>query len=363
MVGRKQEPYPGRASRLIHMPCQGNKWLLLLVLACTGLPRGARAEAPLPPPEHLTDTGLYVAGSTSIVQADVLPFAPQYPLWSDGAVKRRWIQLPPGSSIDATQPDAWDFPVGTKLWKEFSQGRRVETRYIERRPDGQWIFASYVWNADGSDATLAPDAGVRELAVAAAPGARYSIPSEADCRACHEGAPAPVLGFSALQLSPDRDPLAPHADAAGAQLDLRMLTARGLLRNFPAKLLARPPRIAAADATERAALGYLHGNCGHCHNDAGPLAVLEMTLAQRVTQAAPQNDVMRSLVGVPSQFRAAGVPAAVERVAPGRAGASVLALRMNSRDPLEQMPPLGTTEADPEAFALVARWIESLSIH
>jgi len=39
-----------------------------------------------------------------------------------------------------------------------------------------------------------------------------------DCRACHEGRTTPVLGFSALQLSPDRDPNAPHAqfhDAPG----------------------------------------------------------------------------------------------------------------------------------------------------
>ena len=33
---------------------------------------------------------------------------------------------------------------------------------------------------------------------------------------------------------------------------------------------------------------------------------------------------------------------------------------MSSRDPLEQMPPLGTAAVDREALALVARWIEGL---
>ena len=48
--------------------------------------------------------------------------------------KRRWISLPPGSAIDASDPDAWAFPVGTRLWKEFSfGGQRVETRYMERQ--------------------------------------------------------------------------------------------------------------------------------------------------------------------------------------------------------------------------------------
>ena len=206
--------------------------------------------------------------------------------------------------------------------------------------------------------------GMRDLPAPNAPGARYTIPSEDDCRACHEGAPVPVLGFSALQLSPDRDPLAPHAERVAGAVDLRSLTARGLLRNLPAALLARPPRIAASTPAERAALGYLHGNCGNCHNDEGPLAVLEMTLAQRV--AAPAADatrepVLRSIVGVQSQFRPAGAPADAARIAPGHLDASVIALRMSSRDPLQQMPPLGTSAVDAEAVALLARWIESLS--
>jgi hypothetical protein len=310
-------------------------------------------------PEHLRDTGLYADVSMSHLRADVLPFSPQYPLWSDGATKRRWIQLPAGSSIDATRPDAWEFPRGTKLWKEFSHGGRVETRFIERAMDGSWRFASYVWSTDGKDAVLAPVAGIRDLPVQ---GTRYSIPAQDDCRACHEGAPVPVLGFSTLQLSPDRDLFAPHADAAGAAnpgADLRTLAARGLLVNLPKDLLEHPPRIVAANAIERAALGYLHGNCGHCHNDDGPLAVLEMSLAQRVRAEIPADAVLRSLAGVSSQFRIAGATA---RIAPGQPGASVLALRMHSRDPLQQMPPLGTSSADLEAMSLIARWIESLSI-
>ena len=118
------------------------------------------------------------------------------------------VGFPPGGSIDASRVDAWEFPVGTKVWKEFGYGKAIETRMIERVADGSWRFATYVWNADGSDAVLAPEDGA-VVAVCDAPGGRYAVPGRGDCVACHEGSAVPVLGFTALQLSPDRDPLAP----------------------------------------------------------------------------------------------------------------------------------------------------------
>jgi hypothetical protein len=337
--------------------------LVSLVLAAPVAGRGDDAQGGLAGdarglPVRLADTGLYARDGQ--LSADVLPFSPQYPLWSDGATKRRWIYLPAGASIDASQPDAWEFPRGTKLWKEFRHGRALETRFLTRGLDGAWRFGSYVWNADGTDATLAPAAGLRDLPAPDAPGARYTIPSESDCRACHEGAPVPVLGFGALQLSPDRDPLAPHADATFAALDLRTLVDRGLLKNLSPALLAAPPRIAASSPAERAALGYLHGNCGNCHNGDGPLAVLEMTLAQRVAAPTSASAVLESIVGVESQFHARGAPAGAPRIAPGHEATSVIALRMASRDPLQRMPPLGSTAIDAEAVRLIGRWIESL---
>lgn len=97
---------------------------------------GAEPAAALPP--HLRDTGLYAAGSSARVRDGILPFSPQYPLWSDGTKKQRWVYLPPGTTVDASNPDEWEFPVGTRLWKEFSLERRIETRMIERLADGSW---------------------------------------------------------------------------------------------------------------------------------------------------------------------------------------------------------------------------------
>ncbi|MES1263644.1 MAG: hypothetical protein ABUL69_04760, partial [Peristeroidobacter soli] len=61
-------------------------FLLLASMGVQGIVRTAEAGTL---PEHLADTGLYVSGSTSQLQADVLQFSPQYPLWSDGATKHR----------------------------------------------------------------------------------------------------------------------------------------------------------------------------------------------------------------------------------------------------------------------------------
>jgi hypothetical protein len=323
----------------------------LVIAALCVVSAGARAAGDALP-TRLADTGLYAAS--------VMSFTPQYPLWSDGAEKRRWIALPPGTSIDASQPDAWQFPPGTRLWKEFAHdGHPVETRYIERLRDGSWRFATYVWNAQGSDALLAPERGIAALPVPGAPGRRYAVPSRGDCIACHGGAAVPVLGFAALQLSPDRDPHAAGGRTPRAgDVDLRSLVARGALRGLPASLLEQPPRIAADTPIERAALGYLHANCSHCHNTSGEQVPVRLTLAQRVADPrASRDEVLRSAVEAASRYRPPGFGDDAQVIVPADAQRSVLAVRMQSRHPQVQMPPLGTQVPDPEGLALVYHWI------
>ena len=329
---------------------------LFALLALLANAVGAQADAL---PRSLHQTGLYASAGSTLLHPEVLAFSPQYPLWSDAADKQRWMRLPPGATIDATDPDAWVFPVGTRLWKSFSyRGRPVETRFIERLADGSWRFATYVWKANGSAAELAGARGVAALAVEAAPGGRYAVPGRGDCLACHGGATVPVLGVSALQLSGDRDPNAVHGRAASAaEVDLRELVRRGLLRNLPPHLLAQPPRITAASPRERAALGYLHANCAHCHHANVGRVPLPLTLMQRVADpGASAEQVLRSVVGAPSRYQpAAGQDARV--VVPGDASASVLMQRMRSREPRTQMPPLGTEHSDAAGLAQLADWI------
>lgn len=307
-------------------------------------------------PARLSQTGLFTpvpAGAPERLAPGLIAFAPQYALWSDGAAKRRWLLLPRGAAIDARDADAWRFPRGTRLWKEFSHGGKpVETRYIEHGLDGRWRYATYAWNAEGTDADLVPARGVPAWRVSHAPGGVYALPSVADCQACHESNAVPVIGFSALQLSAARP-----ASIEGP--DLRRLVDERRLRHLDPALLATPPRIAASSEDERAALGYLHANCGHCHNRAGQQVPLALTLAQRVRDAAASRaEVLASTLGAPARFRTPGVGDAHDPViAPGDPARSLLVQRMASRDPRLQMPPLGTSIADDAGLALVRRWI------
>ncbi len=309
------------------------------------------------PPPTLRDTGLYADWATKTVAPDNLPFSPQYPLWSDGATKRRWLRIPAGTFIDGTNPDVWRFPVGTRAWKEFKFGRRAETRFIERTRGG-WKFATYVWNEDESEATLAPERGVPQ-SVTIADGLRHAIPSQTDCQACHEAGPVRLLGVSTLQLSSDRDPNAPHAEPLpDGALDLEALVKRGMLRRLPARFIDTPPRIAAPTPTGRAALGYLHANCGTCHTRSGDLASLSFALNYIVARAeGGPSEAQLTAVGKPSTFEVPLAPDTIERICGGRPDMSVVVARMSSRYPLLQMPPLATRLVDEEAVRLVSKWI------
>jgi hypothetical protein len=333
--------------------------LAACALGWTRADAGQAGPPARPAPRRLADTGLYADLATRRLAAGVRTWTPQYPLWSDGATKRRFILLPPGKAIDATEPDAWIFPVGTRLWKEFSFGRRVETRYMERRPDGSWIFATYLWSEDGADADLAPEEGVRGAA-AIRPGVFHDLLSVGDCTACHGAGPTPVLGFSALQLSPDRDPLAPHREAASpGDVDLPGAVRDELVSDLPPRLLASPPRVRAATPAARAAQGYLHGNCSSCHDGRGEMASLGLDLTQRV-DPAPGTGPTATAVGAPSRYRPPGERSALQRIAPGQPDRSALVYRISTRNPAAQMPPIGTHLVDEEAVRLVRTWIEEI---
>jgi mono/diheme cytochrome c family protein len=309
-------------------------------------------------PATLAETGLFDPNRPAVVDARHRPFAPQYPLWSDGMTKRRWLSLPPDTTVDAQPGRPWDFPVGTRFWKEFSLvGRRVETRILWKTSAAGWIFGSYLWNDEGTAAALAPDDGIPG-AVEVAPGRRYSIPSRAECQTCHGTARFGPLGFNELQLSPDRDPNAIHGEPlAPGMLTLRTLIDEQLLSPGRADLAARPPRIRASSPSTRAVLGYLAANCGSCHDGSASVSVLGPSLTVR-DLLADGDAVARSLIGRPSKWQVPGHAGDDSvLVHAGAPELSTMLLRMRSRSPSSQMPPLGTVLRDEQAVAAISAWI------
>ena len=307
-------------------------------------------------PENLSDTGLYVPGQQGVIASGNRPFTPQYPLWSDGLEKSRWVYIPPGTSIDASDPDDWSYPVGTKFWKEFRQhGRRVETRMLWKVSETKWEFGAYAWNDAGTEATLAPEGvpGAAELS----PTRKHSIPSQTDCTACHGSAKTGPLGFNALQLSPDRDPNAIHGEPLKAgDHTLSTLADSQLLMHAGEEWKTNPPRIQTEDPATRTVLGYLASNCGTCHNGNGEIAALAPVLRQKDLLTGA-DAVVRSLMNQPTRWQLPGSADGTVLVSPGHPDESALLARMRSRSPSSQMPPLATALRDEAAIAAVRHWI------
>jgi len=305
--------------------------------AATGRDAGyAPPEVTPPEPDAgtefwLSETGLYVDIATKQLAPDLVEFEPVHALWSDAADKARWLRLPKGTRIDSSEPDHWQFPVGSMLFKQFARdGKRLETRLIMRTGEGphDYFMGAFAWNDDESDALYVEEgaANVRDT--------DHDVPARSKCLVCHDGEPGRVLGFSAVQQ--------PAVDAA-------------LLSEAPPAAFTTP-----GDAVTARALGYLHANCGHCHNENGSSwPDTDMDLRLRVTDRAPGDTAAyRSTVGVPMQYFD---DSALElRVAPGDAAQSGVHYRMSMRGPKTQMPPIATEHVDDTGLEAVRAWIEQL---
>jgi cytochrome c553 len=296
------------------------------------------------PPLSIADIGLYTSLATKTLDPAVQEFQPQFPLWSDGAVKTRWVRLPDQCNmIDTADEDNWSLPVGTRLFKQFViDGKMVETRMIARVGPGNtkadYVFAAYAWNDTETDATYAPN-GVEN-----ARGTDHDVPATADCWSCHGYLPAHSLGFSAIQLN--------HAPPG---LTLAQLASDGHLSGPPPTDYVVP-----GDATASAALGYLHANCGHCHNPNGvPLPGNAMDLRLTVgARTVEQTGVWRTAVNQPvTKFVYPGV---THRIKGGSTNSSCVYVRMSQRGTLSQMPPIASEYVDDAGIATLSAWISAL---
>lgn len=275
-------------------------------------------EAP-PVPETLAETGLYKDIATLTLADGVTPFTVVYPLWSDGAEKSRWMWLPPGTSIDKTDPDHWTYPKGMKAWKEFRvAGKRIETRFLEKTGEGSWgwRYVAYAWTSDGKSAKAAR-AGVKN-----ALGTTHEIPSQEHCDQCHSGTRDGLIGPGAIQFG-----------------------------------VVKPPGKDLVQET----LGYLHGNCGFCHSDFGRWATARaLRLKVRVTDTDPaKTPTYLTLINAKmSHADIAGEP--FIGVVPGQPDKSHIVYRMSKRDGVWNMPPVGTNVVDEVGLARVRAWITAL---
>lgn len=301
-------------------------------------------------PQSLRETGLYSDFDNEVLAPGVREFTPAYELWSDGAVKRRWAYLPPGSQIDTSDMNYWEYPVGTRLWKEFVRdGVRVETRLLYKTRPGEgpasWRYLSFAWNQEQTEA-VASLGGVDD-----ALGTDHDVPSQIECLQCHGGMPDMALGFTAVMLDQDR-----------GDLSLADLVAAGALSNPPTGAGA-PYFPLPGSAEEQAVLGYLHGNCGSCHNPRSELfqsgdAIMNLRLFVEQIATVEGSPAFTTAVCAEMQKPLSSADAIV---VPGDPESSAMYLRITQRNTEDQMPKIGTELVDTAGVAMVRAWIESIA--
>ena len=321
------------------------------------------ATTPTTAPQRLSQSCLYSNITSLTVSSQLKRFTPNYQLWSDGADKLRWIYLPPGTQVNTDRPDRWVFPVGTQFFKQFSQivdgdAIKVETRHLQKINSGEgvdsWLLSTYQWNAQQSDAMLSD--GASDVL-----GSDHDIPTQQDCIDCHKGNTDFILGFDAIQLS---DKQGENAFGHGpkrqpGELALQQLITTGLLtKNMPQPVLP-------GNAIEQKTLGYLHANCGNCHNPLGhaadnDAAHLKMRHELEFT-TLEATDVYQTAVNQPTQnFTATPFIAMGAQDEELALYQSAMFVRMNSVDETYRMPMLAREKVDYMGLDLIHQWLMTL---
>jgi hypothetical protein len=301
-------------------------------------------------PSDVFCTGLYVEHDQHRHAAEALPYTPGVLLWSDGAEKHRYLYLPPDSTIDTSDMDAWRFPVGTKVWKEFHvDGTLVETRLFSKRDEKTWDSGTYIWDEAGNTATL----NTSRQPVLLASG--YEIPTAKDCGRCHHGGADKLLGLEAVALA------LPGAEG----VTLESLVAARVLSDPPDHTSIELPEDETGKAG--AALGFLHANCGMpCHSSRGLGHETELVMRLRADEFWPTpvavnaTDTYISCIGEqPTTASVAAKFPGAPRIAPGSHDQSLVWLLSHRRGEY-QMPPLVSHKIDEEGTQQLADWIDAL---
>lgn len=188
----------------------------LPVAAYLNMPQNPGGAAPT----LLSQTGAFMDSATLAIANGLIAYGVNTPLWSDGAVKTRWMSVPnngapftPDEQIMFSATGEWTFPAGTVFVKHFelpvdetdpAVKRRLETRLLVRARDGGVYGVAYKWRADNSDADLLAGSLTEPISIKTSSGTRtqnWYYPSPQDCLVCHTPVAGYVLGVKTRQLN------------------------------------------------------------------------------------------------------------------------------------------------------------------
>lgn len=333
----------------------------LLLAACGQGATGPDMEVILAdkPAPVLSAYGLFADAAAREPADGVIAYDLINPLFSDHALKHRYVYVPGGTTAQYEPEEVFDFPVGSVLVKTFafapdmrapSEGERYrETRLLIRKEAG-WAAYPYVWNADETEAAYAPAGDWLDLAFTAPDGEAleidYRVPNQNQCKTCHQ------LGDAIAPIGPRARNL--NHDGPYGRAQLADWSARGILEGVPGS----PPSVpdvsdVTAPLADRAR-AYLDVNCAHCHRLEGSASNSGLFLGYGVEGS--------TAIGIGKHPVAAGRGAgdALYVIARGAPDASILTYRMASTEAGVAMPELGRSVIDEDGIELVRDWIAGM---
>lgn len=315
--------------------------------------------------EKLSDYGFFAGDPKQLKpQAALFHYDLSTPLFTDYAVKDRFILLPKGKSAKYTGAGLPEFPDSTIIIKNFAYNNEqhqkvmIETRILVKDPsDHLWKVMNYLWNKEQTDAvkhitgakvpvTLLDDDGNKISTV-------YQVPNTNDCKRCHisNGVLTPIgpktRNLNFVRESETENQLQHWSNIGG-------ITGLPTLNNVAALPGWKDEKHFTLEQRARA---YVDVNCAHCHNATGDAANTGLYLEYE-EKDAQHLGILKEPVSA-----GGGAGGLNYDIIPGDAQHSIFAYRMNSAEPGTAMPELARTIIHKEGVQLIIDWINNMPTH
>jgi uncharacterized repeat protein (TIGR03806 family) len=299
----------------------------------------------------------------------VLPYEPASSLFTDYALKNRFVWMPDGTKATYNgDAKVLELPVGAVLIKTFyynnvqpsNASKIIETRIMikvaeEATVGGEynsgWKFYNYVWNEEQTDAYLdmnGSDISISWLENGMTKSTVYRIPSETECLVCHKsnGAPIPI-GIKPQNLNVNFE----FNDGTRNQL-AKWIAVGYLENNLPASIVSTVNYKDAAQPLDLRMRSYVDINCAHCHQEGSHCSYRPIRLAFNESGSAVNMGIC-----VTADQEVEGLSTIIS---PGNIQRSLMHFRMNTTEPNYKMPLVGRNMIHTEGVQLMEQWINSL---
>ena len=350
-------------------------------------------------PDRLSEWGLFADIRNQVPADGVIPFDVTSPLFTDDALKFRFVTLREGGTLTySNDTTRWEGPVGTIYAKTFAYppnmldpetdglDQLIETRLLVHvaaeddrlgcsGAESCWQVHVYVYEDEMEDAICQsggatvsveytdPLTDLQELVP------DYGVPSNGACRRCH--------GTETRSLGPSTGMLNRGNDYGGKMVDnqIDQLFELGMLAPEPGPEINRVRYANPKGLTEscqspecyhEAARSWLDTNCSHCHAPDGEAAGTGIYLDYASMDPTDPTDEDFKKWGVCKDPTSAGgvknCNNAVHDIVPGEPDQSITLCRIDSVTPGEMMAPLGRSLVDDAGYEVIRGWIEILPV-